>query len=384
MRITCVLGPYLPVPAVRGGAVEKIWLELCKEFARNGHDVTMISRRFQDFPINEMRDGIRHIRVASTDAPASKILYRLHDIIYALRVCRALPASEVTVTNSVSLPLLLPRTRAGIIYVSVARFPKGQLGLYKKAHRLQAVSSAVATAIRRQTPVLAERVRVIPNTISDTFLRLPNNSPSAKQKEVLYVGRIAREKGLDILIRAFLRMPPDLNEWTLTLLGPSRVESGGDGTSYLNELELLAESQKSRIRFEAPIFNEIALKARLKRAEIFAYPSVAEYGESFGMAPLEAMACGCAVIVSKLPCFADFIDAGENALTFDHKDKSGSSLADQLITLMKSPETRLRLSESAQCRALSFAPSRIAQMFISDFENLIAATTAEPSIHAKV
>jgi hypothetical protein len=45
MRITIVLGPFLPVPAVFGGAVEKVHLLLAGAYRDVGHDVTIISRR---------------------------------------------------------------------------------------------------------------------------------------------------------------------------------------------------------------------------------------------------------------------------------------------------------------------------------------------------
>jgi hypothetical protein len=40
MRITIVQGAFLPVPPVLGGAVEKIWFALGKEFASRGHGDT--------------------------------------------------------------------------------------------------------------------------------------------------------------------------------------------------------------------------------------------------------------------------------------------------------------------------------------------------------
>src|SRR6516162_1672033 len=133
MRITCVLGPYLPVPPLRGGAVERIWQSLCVEFARLGHEVTLISRRYDNLPIEEVSSGVRYIRVRSTDAPSSKLLYRLFDIAYAVLICAVLPVSDVTITNSVFLPLFIPRRRAGKIYISVSRFPKGQMAFYRRA-----------------------------------------------------------------------------------------------------------------------------------------------------------------------------------------------------------------------------------------------------------
>lgn len=376
MRITCIIGPYLPVPPMRGGAVERIWQNLCSEFARMGHDVTLISRRFGDLPSEETRNGVLYKRVRSTDAPKSRLLYRLFDIVYAARACAALPPSDVTITNSVSLPLFIPRGRAGKIYVSVARFPKGQMPLYARSDRLQAVSQAVADAMLQQSPSMAQRIKVVPNALSETFTRLREPFRGSRKSEILYVGRIAQEKGLDLLIQAFLKIPGHPN-WRLTLLGPSDVADGGDGAEFRKELEALGRSARGRVGFEAAIFNEAALVARLRKAEIFAYPSIAEQGESFGMAPLEAMACGCAVVVSALACFRDFITDGDNGLVFDHRNNGETALANTLKRLMDAPDLREALGTTAISTSKHFDLERVAQLFIADFAGLTANRDAQ-------
>lgn len=375
MRITCVIGPFLPVPPLKGGAVERIFLTLATEFARRGHEVTMLSRRFRALADRETLDGVRHIRLRSHDAPASQLLYRFLDVLYAFRVRAALPHSDVTITHSVFLPIIMPRRRAGRVYVSVGRFPKGQMHFYRRADRLQAVSTYIGSAIRDQSPSVAHLVKVIPNAISDAFSAATEDERGARRKEIVYVGRIAREKGIDLLMRAFGRLAQMYPDWRLVVIGPHERDEGGDGPEFLDELKTIC-GDCERIEFAGPIFEEDTLIRRLKRAEIFVYPSVAVRGESFGLAPVEAMACGCAVVLSGLKCFCDYLRHGENGLAFDHMDRTGGALAETLAMLMASPSMRDRLAKAGVETSRRFAASRVADDFLRDFEELIAGDIA--------
>ena len=53
MRITILQGAFLPVPAIRGGAIEKAWQVLGEAFVKAGHDVTHISRLCDGLPEQE-------------------------------------------------------------------------------------------------------------------------------------------------------------------------------------------------------------------------------------------------------------------------------------------------------------------------------------------
>src|SRR5690606_26174935 len=123
---------------------------------------------------------------------------------------------------------------------------------------------------------------------------------SRKSKTILFTGRIHLEKEIHILIETYSNLK---NDWELIIVGPWDVASGGGGVEYLNELESIAKSVISQIRFTGPVFDIDVLNDYYYSASIFVYPSVAEKGETFGLAPLEAMAWGCCTIVSDLMCF---------------------------------------------------------------------------------
>lgn len=385
MKIICVIGPFLPVPPLMGGAVERMHLALCEAFAQRGHDVIMISRRFRDLAHDEVVNGVRHVRIKSADAPRSSLLYRLLDLAYAVRVCLMLPAGDVTITNSVSLPILLPKRRAGRIYVNVSRYPKNQMGLYGRVDRLQAVSTAVAEAICRQTPSVASLVRVINNPLSADFAAAAGRGAvrgrgDDRRPEIIFLGRVAREKGVHLIVEAFARLVKEFPAWRLSVIGPSDVREGGDGAGYRSELLAMARAAGDQIVFEGPIYETDTLVDRLSHAEVFAYPSIADAGEAFGLAPLEAMACGCATIVSGLACFEDFVSHGSNGLVFDHGRDAVDNLVDACRQLMSDALIRDRLGRQAMVAATRFAPANISDQFLADFEALIPGVTDQGQI----
>ncbi|MDQ6812789.1 MAG: glycosyltransferase family 4 protein, partial [Bacteroidota bacterium] len=132
----------------------------------------------------------------------------------------------------------------------------------------------------------------------------------------LYTGRIHPEKGIDLLIKSFKSIKTN---WKLKIVGPSEISAGGGGLPYLNMLKALADD--ANIEFSEPIYNIDVLNKFYEEASIFAYPSVAEQGETFGLAALEAMAWGCVPVVSDLACFKDFIHHDSNGVVFNHRDK---------------------------------------------------------------
>lgn len=378
MNITIVQGAFLPVPPLLGGAVEKTWFDLASEFVRRGHRVTYFSRRFGSLPDEETLDGIRHVRVPGFDAPRSMLMYRVMDAIYAWRVKRRLPPADIVVTNTIFLPLLLRNPATGKLYVHVARFPKGQMRLYNHAARLQTVSGAVAEAIRSEYPAMAEKVRVIPNPINSQLPPLDAGELDAPRPPcILYLGRIHPEKGLEILLRAFgkfLEHDPDGSAgWRLRLVGPVDEKRGGGGENYKIALEALCAPFHDRVDWVDFVSGD-ALVGEYLRASIFVYPSVAEKGETFGVAPLEAMALGCATVVSGLACFRDFVVDGETGLIFDHRvSQPEEALSGVLRHLAGDVELRVSLAKAGYAKARGFTPERVAALYLDDFATLLRA-----------
>jgi glycosyltransferase involved in cell wall biosynthesis len=188
----------------------------------------------------------------------------------------------------------------------------------------------------------------------------------------LYVGRVHPEKGIHLLIEAFAGAKRALTAgWRLIVVGPTDVKLGGGGENYLADLQSRAAG--ADVIFRGPVFDRAKLADEYDNARIFVYPSLAEKGESFGLAPLEAMTHGCAVIVSDLGCFHDFISADKTGIVFDHRGADPvAKLRRKLEDLIVDPALLFRIASAGYAKSADHSLERVADQFLADFNSVIS------------
>lgn len=372
MRITIVQGAFLPVPPLLGGAVEKVWFDMGRQFALNGHEVTHISRRYPGLPDQEEIDGVKYMRVSGFSAPKSMLLLKFLDFLFSVKVAGILPEADILVTNTFWLPILVRKIRFGRLYVHVARYPKGQLRLYGHTSRLQTVSTAISEEMKRQAPNLSAKIKVVPYPVVIPETTGKSEHASGEYR-LLYAGRIHPEKGVDLILKALGMLG---SEWysriSLRVVGPWKTEEGGGGKDYQDALYSLSNKVGVKVEWVGPVFDRGELDREYRSADLFLYPSLAEKGETFGLAPLEAMAHGCPALVSSLACFQDFIDDKVNGFVFNHRtERPEQDLAESLIAILDNPERLKHAGIKALKTSEDFSLERISRLYLEDFESLL-------------
>ena len=141
------------------------------------------------------------------------------------------------------------------------------------------------------------------------------------EKIVLFMGRLAPIKSLDLLLEAFSMLPPDGNR--LVLVGPP------DPEAYMRGLQKTAERLKvaDRVTFAGPLYGQAKLEA-LSDADVFALPSESE---SFGNAAAEALACGTPAVVTEGCGIAPYV-ADRAGLVVSHDAGALSEALRRLLT----------------------------------------------------
>jgi glycosyltransferase involved in cell wall biosynthesis len=159
----------------------------------------------------------------------------------------------------------------------------------KRADKIITISEASKSEIVRLFPYVKDKIKIIPLGIDKKYRVLKDVT---KQKEILYVSSINERKNLIGVIKAFEKLPDEL-EYKLVIVGNFfNLFALSDEMS-----EVLTRAKKNEhIIFKQGLDDE-ALVQEYNAATLFIFPS---FYEGFGLPPLEAMACGTPVVTSNL------------------------------------------------------------------------------------
>ena len=167
--------------------------------------------------------------------------------------------------------------------------------MYRRYHHIICISEGARAALVRWVPEVGGRASVVPNGISlerfisaDGYTKarvIESNAPL-----VVSVGRLEKQKAMDILIRA------------ISLLDGVHLAIVGDG-SQRPELTALIEKLGVGERVHL-LGSRSDIPQLLKAADVYVQSSA---WEGFGIAVVEAMAAGLPVVASRVPGLADVV-----------------------------------------------------------------------------
>ena len=318
MKIAIVGGFFLPIPAVAGGATEKTWDILSRVFADADHRVTIYSRRWTHSIESSQDPRICYRQITGFKHSSSLIVNLWRDFIWSRRVYRLLPVGSVY-GYPIDFNLLAGEER-----------PKRQ----------------------------------------------SHPDPAGAPLRIGFIGRIHREKGIEQVIDALIDLSQrtGLPKWSMTFCGPVDVARGGSGEDYLEGgvqrmRQVLSPEQ---IEIIPPVFTAEKLAEIYRSIDIFILPSLSENGETFGVAAIEAMAAGCAVITSRLRCFSDYLIPSQNGLNYDHRASNAPVLlADTIELLLTDEPLRERVAKEGQETAKAYDFNRFGNRMLKAFHQLL-------------
>jgi len=233
------------------------------------------------------------------------------------------------------------------------------LSTVKRASKVTATSYSYAES----SPVLRHilnRIEVIPRGVElDRFnpaidtgnIKEKYNIPPGKT--IFFAGRFVKYKGLEYLLRAMKHV----EQGTLII--------AGKGEEELRLKKLVHDLNIINVKFIGLISHQ-ELPRLYKASDVYVLPSISR-GENFGIAALEAMACGTPVVASDLPGVRELV-TDESGIKIKPKDIIG--IANAINTVLSDDNLRSRMSLSARKNAENYSWETITEKVLRIYEDL--------------
>ena len=358
------------------GGVETVMEQLSAGLHRRGIDVSVVSSRLPRTAPRVETNGVQVRRLAACEIAHTPLIPLLPIVLG--RLARGalfhVHVGQAFVPETVAL---VSRTfrRPYVAHVHLMVRPTGALGgllpTYNRivlrtvlhgAKKVVCLTEVMRSEIINDYALAADSVVVIPNGIGDEWFVQPGAVLSAKGEpiggpgseqvgshgEILFVGRLAAQKNLPVLISAMALLP----DYNLRIVG-----DGSDEPAIRAQVDAL---ELDNVTFAGRLPQE-GIQAAMSRSHLLAMPST---HEGMPLVLLEAFAVGLPAIVSDIPELRQFADAVRLVASDDPR-----AWADGIRQLMTDDEARSALASAgraiAAAQAWDHVISRWVDLYIS-------------------
>ena len=342
MRIAFVYDAVYPY--TKGGVEVGIY-ELSKELSLHGNEVHCFGIKFWKGPDTIEREGV-YLHGVCSPAPlytASGRRSILKPIHFSIALIPALLKEDrFDVIHCQSFPYfpvfscsIVSKIKGSRLFVTwyelwgdywyeYLGWPLGVCGKIVERLALMLSSNIIAVSEFTRRKIMGKvdkKIPVIPNGVD--YESLKKAKPLKKNFDVIFIGRLIKEKNVDVLIRAvaILKIKHPRIRCCIVGEGPEKTSL----TKLASSLDL-----KSNIVFSDFLTTHEKVFSYLKSSRVLALPSSRE---GFGMVAVEANVCGVPVLTvdSKDNAVKDFVKDGINGRVVKLTDKSIAEGIEQLF-----------------------------------------------------
>ena len=225
--------------------------------------------------------------------------------------------------------------------------------IYRFATQLVANSKAMSMDLQKM-------FRVSPGKIEIVYFLLPEppcDLSAHRENMIVYVGRLSRSKGDDVLLRALPRIIGSCPDVTVEFLGKGPEQGNCESTA--ESLDVLGHC-----RFRGAVPLETVYE-RMSSAAIQVSMSI---HEAFGLVNLEAHSVGTPAVASDVDGIREVVIDGETGFLFPPGDSD--ALSDKVIRLLQDDELRARMGRAARLHFERKFSSRHMSSHADCFESL--------------
>ena len=218
----------------------------------------------------------------------------------------------------------------------------------KKSKNIVAISKSVKESAIRILGLNEHDITVVYNGVDCKKFSKYRIEKKSEKLELIFVGRLFKQKGVDILVEAVSKLPSDL---PIKLVVVGRGPDQEKLEKYSNDLGVSDVIKFLGLRMDVPEL--------LSKAHFFVHPAIWE--EGFGITLIEAMSEGIPCIAFEKGAIPEIIDDGMNGLIV--KEVSSDALATAI-------EKCYRIINSDEYRKMSANASKTGEKF--DIKNMVS------------
>lgn len=343
------------------GGAEVFVKEIAERSAQDGHIVLVLTHAIKGSPRTEVFNGVKIIRVShpisiekSTSSHLPSIMFIFPAILQAMRVVIKENISVIHCHGSMSSlcgyiikKLFKKKLVITVQGGDIGDYPEstgGFCGVLKPVIRTYLGAADAITCVSTHLVGVAinkfgaKNIKLIPNGVDMSMFKSTDDKETFKKnlnieekRIIISVSRLTPKNGIDYLIRAFPEILARFSDTRLILLGGGKQEE-----------------EIKKLKRELGVQDKITLIDHVPHAEIKKYLSIADVfirpslDEGFGIAFIEAMACGIPVIGTNVGGIPDIIKNNENGIIIEPRNEK--QIINSILNLLNNKDLAEKLS----------------------------------------
>lgn len=388
MKIAILTAGTLPVPAVRGGAVENLidfYLDYNDKYKL--HDITVYSishKKIKNHPATKSTSNHYHyIEVFNLISKISKNIFKLthrncfYDYAEEFFLAKAIKHIKkqvydiIIIENRPGFALKLKdKTSARIVYHLENDYLNPKIkdyqDIYNIAYRILNTSEYISQCVKVINPDDTKCRTVLNGINTEIFYKA---QPIGRETlgigkddfVIVYSGRLTEDKGILQLIQA-IKSLGYLPHLKLLIIGASKYGKDLSANTYIQTLEQEAAPIKDRVIFTG-FLNYVQIPSYLKACDIAVVPSLWE--EPFGLTVVEAMAAGLPLITTNSGGIPEIC---KDVAIIVERQHIVEQLSKAIVELYYHPNKRSQMSLASLRQSRYFTKEEFAQNYFAALE----------------
>ncbi|MBL0388640.1 glycosyltransferase family 4 protein [Tumebacillus sp. ITR2] len=345
MKVLLIVTEKLPVPPVRGGAIQTYIAGVSPQLGR-AHNLTILGRTDPLLPDHEIQHGIQYDRVPGG-----------HFELYRQGVVSYLQGKHFDLIHIFNRPLMVHAVRQAAPNARIVLSMHNDMFLPNKitpeeatqaiqdVERIVTVSNYVGRAITDLYPEAAPKLKTIYSGVDLARYRVNAQAQQARKelreahgltgkKVILFVGRLSPKKGADILLRSLPHIAAKHPDAALVMVG-SRWYSDDNISDYVAYVRALAARSPIPV-VTTGFVSPAEVHKWFWAGDVFVCPS--QWQEPLARVHYEAMAAELPIVTTLRGGNPEVID-GRNGVVVD-RPEDPAAFATAISSLLADPSKR--------------------------------------------